>query len=124
MKFIVSISLNLILLFVSTTITITSSWACGKDNHKKETQYRTSKCQKDCYQNCCSSSKNKKKKCCGDNCMCSASVMLVADLPKQLTIDNFPTRPVFIVKRAFFFKQAFSKSTIQDIWQPPIIALS
>lgn len=124
MKFIVSISLNVMLLLVFTISTTNSAWACGKNSHKKETLYSKSKSQKDCSQNCCSNSENKKKKCCGDNCTCSVSVMLIADLPKQLTIETFSTRPVFIVKRDFFYKQAFSKSTIQDIWQPPITALS
>ena len=124
MKFIFSISLNVMLLLVFTVSTTTSAWACGKNSHKKETQYSKPKCQKDCSQNCCSNSKNKKKKCCGDNCTCSVSVMLNADLPKQLTIETYPIRPVFIVKSAFFYKQAFSKSTIQVIWQPPITALS
>ena len=124
MKFIVSISLNVMLLLVFTVSTSTSAWACGKNCHKKETIDSQPKSQKGCSQNCCSNSENKKKKCCGDNCTCSVSVMLIADLPKQLAIETFSTRPVFIVKRDFFYKQAFSKSTIQDIWQPPITALS
>ena len=124
MKFIVSISLNLMLLLVFTISTTNSAWACGKNCDKKETLNSKPKCQKDCSQNCCSNSKNKKKKCCGDNCTCSVSVMFNADLPKQLTLETYPIRPVFIVKSAFFYKQTFSKSTIQDIWQPPITALS
>ena len=123
MKFIVSISLNIMLILVFTVSTTTSAWACGKNSHKKETQYSQPKCQKDCSQNCCSNSKNKKKKCCGGTCQCSVSVMYNADLPKQLTLETYSIRPVFIVKRDFFYKQAFSKSTIQDIWQPPITAL-
>ncbi len=126
MKFILSILLNILLLLVFTTVPTTYTWACGKDNHKKETsQYRnTSKCQKECCKKSCSNHKNKKKKCCGDNCNCAVSLTVIGDMPTPLQIDNLTIRPVFIVKRAFFFKQSFPKSTVQDIWQPPIIALS
>jgi hypothetical protein len=124
MKFIVSISLNVMLLLIFTIVTTTSVWACGKNCHEKETSNIEYNCQKDCSQNCCSNAKNKKKKCCGDNCTCSVSLMYNADLPKQLTLETFPIRLVFIVKRVFYYKQAFSKSTIQDIWQPPLTVLS
>ena len=124
MKFIVSISFHVMLLLVFTISTTNPVRACGNNCHKKETINSKPKCQKDCSRNCCSNSKNKKKKCCGDNCTCSISIMLNADLPKPLTLESYSIRPVFIVKRDFFYKQAFSKSTIQDIWQPPITALS
>jgi hypothetical protein len=112
------------LLFVFTTVTTTSTWACGKENHKKETQHKKSKCQKDCCKKSCSDSNNKKKGCCGGDCSCSVSTLIMADLPKQLSINNVLLRPVFIVKSAFFFKQVFPKFTFQDIWQPPRTVLS
>ncbi len=124
MKFILSISLNIILLFVFTTMTTNSAWACGKNNHKKETQYSASKCQKECCKKPCSDSKNKKKGCCGDNnCNCPVSLTVMGDLPKLLSFDTIQSRPVFMAKRTFFFKQVLLKSSIQDIWQPPITVL-
>lgn len=112
------------MLFVFTTMTTSSAWACGKNNHKKETQYKTVKCQKDCCKNSCPNSKNKKKGCCGDDCSCSPIITIMADLPKLLFIDNARSYPVVCIKNAFFYKQASPKSTIQDILQPPITVSS
>ncbi|MBL7818886.1 MAG: hypothetical protein JNL70_28055 [Saprospiraceae bacterium] len=127
MKFIISLSLNLLLLLVFTTAPISYVWACsGKDKCKKETTEHASKskCEKDCCKKSCSDSKNKKKGCCGGDCSCSVSTLIMADLPKRLSIDKVLLRPVFIVKNDFFFKQIFPKSTFQDIWQPPRAFLS
>jgi hypothetical protein len=124
MKFIVSISLHLVLLFVFTTVTTSSAWACGNHKPKKETAKAPSKCAKDCCKIPCSDSKNKKKNCCGDNCTCPVSLTVMADLPKQLLIQAVLIRPVFMVKSVFFYQKTFSKSTVQDIWQPPITVLS
>lgn len=122
MKLILSILLKCILLFVFTTLTTTSMWACGKHHTKKEMAHHPTKCQKDC---CKKDSKNKKKGCCGDDdCICSVSTTVLGDLPQQLYFDIVPQRPVFVLKRAFFYQQAFPKSSIQDIWQPPISVLS
>ncbi len=124
MKILFYISLNFILLFVFTTITTTSAWACGKGNHKNETQIRQSKSNNNCCNKACCNSKNKKKNCCGGDCSCSASTIIMADLPKQFSIESLLLQPVFTENNVFFFKQTFSKSTIQDIWQPPITVLS
>ena len=127
MKFILSISLNIILLFVFTTMTTNSAWACsGKGKCQKETteHISKSKCKKDCCKKPCSESKKSKKGCCGNDCSCSPTITNIGDLPKPLSIDNVRFYPVFSIKNAFFYKQAFSKSTIQDILQPPITVLS
>ncbi len=124
MKFIISISLNLILLFVFTTVATNTAWACGKNNHKPEAQYSKTKCPKNCCTNSCSHSKNKKKNCCGDGCSCSVQIIVMADLPKPITINKVRLRLPLFVKSIFFYEQAFQTSTIQDIWQPPIIVIS
>jgi hypothetical protein len=124
MKFIISISLNILLLLVFTTAPTTSTWACGGDKCKKETTEHKSKCQKDCCKKPSSDSKKNKKGCCGDNCNCSVSITVMADMPTQLPLSistNFC--PIFIEKRPFFYKRAIIQSTIQDIWQPPITFL-
>ena len=124
MKFIVSISLHFMLLFVFTTAPMGHVWACGKNKAAKEGVQHKPKCQKECCKKPCSNSKNKKKGCCGDDCQCAVSVLLLADLPKPFSFFNLSIQPVLIQKNAFFYKQVFSKSTIQDIWQPPITRLS
>lgn len=122
MKLIVSISLNCILLFAFMTLTTTSMWACGKHHIKNKITHNPTKCQKDC---CKKDSKNKKKSCCGDDdCICSVSITVFGDLPQQLYFDIVLQHPVFILKRPFFYQQAFSKSSINSIWQPPISDLS
>lgn len=122
MKFIFSISLNFILLLVFTTTPATSMWACGKDKCKKEVAHTKSTCEKECCKK--PPSDSKKKNCCGGDCSCSVSIAFSADLPKQLPLDTWLSRPVFVLKTVFSYKEAFSKSTIQDIWQPPITSLS
>ena len=127
MKCKISTSLNIVLLLVFTIASTTPSWACGKTSHKKEAQLHQSKCPSSCQKECCkkpcSHSKNKKKKCCGGDCTCSTSTIVIADLPKQLSIDNLLKKSVFISKTVFFYSEVNSKSTIQDIWQPPITLL-
>ncbi len=128
MKYAISISLNVVLLLVFTIVTTTPSWACGKNSHKKVAQNhhtkKSSNCQKECCKKSCGDSKNKKKKCCGGDCSCSTWTIVIADLPKQISIDNFHKKPVFISKTVFLYREINSKSTIQDIWQPPITLLS
>ena len=127
MKYAVSISLNIVLLLVFTIANIVPARACGKSNHRNQVQYQQAKCssncQKDCCKKSCADSKNKKKKCCGD-CSCSNSITVIADLPKQLPLDNFLKKTVFISKTVFTYIEINSKSTIQDIWQPPITLFS
>lgn len=108
-------------------MTTTVVWACsGKNKCTKEiTEHKAkSKCQKDCCKKPCSDSKNKKKGCCGDDCSCSPIIIVMGDLPNPLSFDDVPFYPVFSIKNAFFYKQAFPKSSIQDILQPPISVLS
>ena len=128
MKCKISISLNIVLLLVFTLATATPAWACGKSNHKKIAKYYQSKCLSNCQKECCNKpcgdSKNKKKKCCGGDCTCSNSTIAIADLPKQLNIDNLLIKTVSISKTVFSYREINSKSTIQDIWQPPITLLS
>ena len=127
MKCTISISLNVMFLMVFTTGITTPAWACGKSSHKTEAQYHQSKCSSNCQKECCkkscADSKNKKKKCCGDDCTCSTSITVIADLPKQFPIENFLKKSVFILKPVFSYIEINSKSTIQDIWQPPITLL-
>lgn len=124
MKCKISISLNIVLLFVFTVATTTPAWACGKNSHKKEAQLHLSKCspscQKECCKKSCADSNNKKKKCCGGDCNCSTSTIMIADLPKQLSLVNLLKEPVLISKTVFSYSDIHSKFTIQDIWQPPI----
>lgn len=129
------------MLFVFATMTITPAWACDKSSSKKEVQHTVLKCQKACCQKaqssshgncqsaCCqkhsSDTQKQKKGCCGDgDCSCSVSITVLADLPKFFILDISSSLPVFILKNAFYYKQVFSKSSIQDIWQPPISVLS
>lgn len=126
--------LNILLLFMFTTAPNITMWACEKSKSKNAEQHTKSSCQKACCKKdtsnktCCqkhsTDSKDDKKGCCGENeCQCSISVTVLADLPKQLSIIS-SIQPVIIKKKIFSFKQVTLSSTIQDIWQPPIIALS
>jgi hypothetical protein len=142
MKKMLSISLKIALLFVFMTATYFSAWACGdKSKSKKEVQHAVSKCQKACckktYSNsksncentCCkkhtSDTQKQKKGCCGDgDCDCAVSITVLADLPKLFILDISSPLPVFISKNDFFYTQAFVTSSVNDIWQPPIIILS
>ena len=123
MKYIISISFNILMLFVFTAAPTNYGWACGKVKCSKETVQHKSKCQKDCCKTPHSNSKTKKKGCCEDNCSCSASITISADLPKYFNI-NLTQRPVPVERSTFFYKQAFQNFSIQDIWQPPITVLS
>ena len=145
MKKLLSISLKIVLLFVFTTATYFSAWACDKSKSKKEVQHavsnRVSKCQKacckkeqsssnnNCQSTCCkkqsSDAQKQKKGCCGDgDCSCSVSITVLADLPKLFVLNFSSPLPVFIPKNDFFYKQVFSNSSVNDIWQPPISVLS
>jgi hypothetical protein len=141
MKKLLSISLKIVLLFVFTTATYNFAWACDKSNSKKGVQHTVSKCQKacckktqtgsesNCQTTCCkkhSSDKQKQKKgCCGDgDCQCSVPITVLADLPKLFILYILNPLPVFISKNDFFYKQVFTNSSVNDIWQPPISVLS
>ena len=136
-----SISLKIVLLFVFTTATYMSALACDKSSSKKAIHPTVSKCQKTCCKKvqsssksncqsvCCqkhsSDSQKEKKGCCGDgDCSCSVSTTVLADLPKLFILNFSSLSPVFISKNDFFYKQAFTISSITDIWQPPISVLS
>jgi hypothetical protein len=122
MKFIASISFQFLLLLVFTTAPTAHAWACGgKDKCAKETTEHKSKCQKECCKKAHPNSKKNKKSCCGDNCNCSVSITVMADLPTQLPLSMSPDFcSIFVEKRAFIYKNAVLQSTIQDIWQPPM----
>lgn len=141
MKSILSISLKIVLLFVFTATTYTSAWACDKSKSEKEVEHTVAKCQKACCQKAQSSSKSncqsecckkhssdtqkQKKGCCGDgDCCCSVSITVLADLPKLFILDMSSPLPVFIFKNDFSYKQVFTVSSVNDIWQPPISVLS
>ena len=126
MKQLFSISLNVLLLLVFTTTPSSYTWACGKSKCKKEETQQTQSHQKPtCQKGCCkkSGSDTKKKNCCGDNCQCSVSITVSADMPKQLPLI-LSVKSVPIHFNTFFYKQIIFQSTIQDIWQPPITVLS
>lgn len=126
MKLILSISLHLLLLLVFTTTPTTYVWACGgKDKCVKETTEHKAKCQKACCKKPHSDSKKNKKGCCGDNCDCAFSIIVIADLTTQSPLSIFTNLySIFIEKRAFTYKSMVVQSSIQDIWQPPITCLS
>lgn len=136
-----TISLNIVLLLFFTVTSQNALWACDKGKAEKETRHKTAKCQKSCCVKnhrgtdincksvCCEKNKTKtehqKKGCCGDgDCSCSVSTTVLADLPKLYLFDFSKIPPVFIVKNTFFYKQVFTKSSINSIWQPPISDLS
>ncbi len=124
MKFIVSILLYLMPVFVFTTVIMNTARACGTHNPKSEVQNNKTKCPKNCCTKSCSHSKNKKKNCCGNGCSCSVSIVSLADLPKQIIINKVRLRLPLFVKSIFFYEKAFQTSATQDIWQPPIIVIS
>jgi hypothetical protein len=141
MKKCLYISLKIVLLFVFTTATFNFARACDKSKSKKEVQHNVAKCQKACCKKVQSSSKSncqsicckkntsdtqkQKKGCCGDgDCSCSVSTTVLADLPKLFILDISSPLPVFNLKNTFIYKQVFSVSSVNDIWQPPISALS
>lgn len=136
-----TISLNIVLLLFFTVTINTTMWACDKSKTQKEAQHSTAKCQKSCCKKhqagtvancrsaCCDTKTNRtshqKKGCCGDgDCSCSISTTVSADLPKLVFPNISIKSPVFIVKNTFFYKQVFTKSSINAIWQPPISDLS
>lgn len=136
-----TISLNIVLLLFFTVTSNTTMWACDKSKTKKETQHNTAKCQKSCCKKhqtgtaincqsaCCDKKTNKashqKKGCCGDgDCQCSISTTVSADLPKLVFPQISIKSPVLNRKTNFLYKQVFTKSSINSIWQPPISDLS
>jgi hypothetical protein len=120
-----------------TIATNSVAWACGKSNTKTVVLTTVSKCQKtccnkaqsssktNCQSACCSKhlsdSHKQKKGCCGDdNCSCSVSTTVLADLPKPFVLNISNPLPVFVFKNDFFYKQVFTSASFNDIWQPPI----
>lgn len=120
--------MNLLLLLLINVATTTPLWACGK-KHPEQKQYAqakkcANKCQKACCKKLTEDSKSEKKKCCGGDCTCSNSITIIADLPNQLPIDSFINKTVYLSETSFFYKSAFTKYSIRDIWQPPITLYS
>ncbi len=141
MKKLLSISLKTVLLLVFTVATYTSVWACDKSNSKKQVQQTVAKCQKacckkapsssesNCQKACCkkksADTQKQEKGCCGDgDCQCSVSTTVLADLPKLFVFNISNLSPVFLFENDFHYKQVFTISSINDIWQPPITVLS
>jgi hypothetical protein len=111
-----------------------SLFACGDNG-----QACTKVIQKETTEkSCCKKEKKSKKscskgKCCCDNCkgdcsdngcQCPVPTTILADLPKRITLIFSINKPIFIQKNLFSYQQISSKSSIQDIWQPPITVLS
>lgn len=131
------ISLNIVLLLFFTLTNNTTMWACDKNKTQKEVQYIFPKCQKlcckehqteasaNCQSACCSEETTKtskqKKSCCGDgDCQCSISTTVSAELPKLVFPQISIKSPVLNRKTCFLYKQGFTKSSLNSIWQPPI----
>ncbi len=101
-----------------------SIYAChSKKQVCKQEVKHADKCQKKCCNKPCSSPQKNKKDCCGGNCSCSPNLVVIADLPNALPIF-LSKRPILIQENSFYFISSFPKSSIQDIWQPPINVLS
>ena len=124
MKFLISIGLNIALLFVFTAAPTSHAWACGEKSPKKEV-----KCKKDCKKDCCkkANSKHKKGNCkddcngnCNGNCCCTVSAFASAVL-EQSMFSLCPPTLVFEEKQSVSYKKAFPKSVFIEFWQPPKI---
>jgi hypothetical protein len=131
MKNWISISLHLLLWLVFLATPASDAYACGKTCcSKPETienqpikQEESSKCGSECAQKCHHSHKKDSKKGCGDDCNCSTTVVMVADLPQKINfVFYFKTN--FVEKCFFLYQQACSKSVIYAVWQPPITFLA
>ena len=134
MKILTTILLPLALMLTFGLTPTASLYACGGNNHacKKEVKKETTE------KSCCKKEKKTKKschksKCCGENCkgdcsengcQCPVPSTILADLPKRFILDFSTNKAVFVQKNLFSYQQISSKSTIQDIWQPPITVLS
>ena len=121
----------MLLWLVFLTTSASDAYACGKNCCSKtqniESQaikvVKSTKSGKDCAQKCHHSHKKDSKKGCGDDCNCSTTVMMVADLPQKV-IFSFHFQSIFLTKSRFSYQQACSKPVFQAIWQPPITQLS
>ncbi len=135
------ISLNFALLMFFTLISQADLSACDKTKPHNVKQHIASKCSKTCCKKnlssssincksaCCDKhtahSKKTKNGCCGEgNCSCSFSTTVSADLPQLYFPYISILLPVLNRKTKFSYKQVFTKSSIQTIWQPPISAHS
>jgi hypothetical protein len=131
MKNWISILLHFLLWLVVLATPASDAYACGKTCcSKPETienqivkQIKSSKCGSDCAQKCHHSHHKNSKKGCGDDCNCSTTVIIVADLLPKIRF-SFLFQTYFVKKGVFLYQQAFSKSVIHAVWQPPITFLS
>ena len=114
MKLLISIGLNIALLFVFTAAPTSHAWACGGKSLKKEI-----KCKVDCQKDCCKNAhpKNKKRGCTG-NCCCNVSTSVFAVL-EQFIFELSSFTPVFEEKQPISYKKDFPKSVFIKFWQPP-----
>lgn len=120
MRFFTAILLPCAMILAFGLLPTTSIYACSgkKEGCKKEVKH-ADKCQKDCCKKS-SDPKKKKKGCCGgDDCSCSPNLVVIADLIYEFPIV-FSKKPILFHENSFFFISSIPKSTIQDIWQPPI----
>jgi hypothetical protein len=131
MKNWISISLHWILWLVFLATPASDVYACGKNCcSKPETienqsikELKPSKCGSDCAKKCQHSHKKDSKKGCSDDCNCSISVIIVADLTPKLGWQ-FRFQTIFLENNLFLYQQACSQTALQAIWQPPITRLS
>ena len=119
MKLLISIGLNIALLFVFTAAPTSHAWACGGKSLKKEI-----KCKVGCKKECCKNahSKNKKGGCrgCNGNCCCNVSTSVFAVL-EQSIFELHSFIPIFEEKQPISYKKGFPKSVYIEFWQPPKI---
>jgi hypothetical protein len=131
MKNWISISLHLLLWLVFLATPASEVYACGKNCcSKSETienqsikEVKSSKCGSDCAKKCQHSHNKDSKKGCGDDCNCSISVIIVADLIPKIVLQ-FRFQTIFIENHLFLYQQACPKPVIHAVWQPPITHLS
>ena len=125
MRFFTAILLPCAMILAFGLLPTSSLYGCsGKKQAGKKEVKHADKYQKDCCKKPCSDPKKKKKGCCGGNdCSCAPNLVVIADLPNALPIV-LSKRPILFHENSFFFISTILKSTIQDIWQPPISVLS
>jgi hypothetical protein len=131
MKNCISILLHLLLWLVFLATPATDVYACGNNCCKKPEKSEQSVQKEAEKSNCCSKEAQKcqhshnkdSKKGCGDDCNCSISVIIVADLIPKIVLQ-FRFQTIFIKNHLFLYQQACPKSVIHAVWQPPITSLS
>ena len=128
MKNWISILLHFILWLVLVATPTSNVYACGKTCcSKPETienqvikQVESYKCGSECAQKCHHSHNKDSKKGCGDDCNCSTTVVIVAELPQKIRF-YFHFQTIFVEKGLFLYQQVSSTPVPQAIWQPPIV---